>query len=92
MCLKLEELKKRAPSRDALGGGEGLFYGFPHAPSPALMHPTTCERAEMLACSFAGKQRGHCVRGLLYWRFMHGMWMVSAARGSNTRTPQQICT
>ena len=73
ISLKFEELKQRAPSKEQQ---QGLFYGFPSEPSPALVHPTTCERAEMLACAFAGKAKGHTVRGLLYWRFMHGMWMV----------------
>jgi hypothetical protein len=30
----------------------------------------------MFAAAFAGKAKGHMVRGLLYWRFMHAMWMV----------------
>jgi hypothetical protein len=75
IAARLEDFKARAPSKQPQQGS--LFYGFPSEPSPALMHPTTCERAEMLAAAFAGKAKGHMVRGLLYWRFMHAMWMVS---------------
>jgi hypothetical protein len=74
ICAKFEELRARAPCKEMQQGS--LFYGYPSEPSPALMHPTTCERAEMCAAAFAGKAKGHTVRGLLYWRFMHAMWMV----------------
>jgi hypothetical protein len=71
---KFDELKGRAPCKEMQQGS--LFFGFPSDSSPALMHPTTCERAEMFAAAFAGKAKGHMVRGVLYWRFMHAMWMV----------------
>jgi hypothetical protein len=71
---KLDELKSRAPCSEMWQGS--VFFGFPSEPFPALMHPTTCERVEMFAAAFAGKAKGHLVRGLLYWRFMHAMWMV----------------
>ncbi len=74
ISAKLEELKARAPSKEPHQGS--FFYGYSAEPSPALMHPTTCERAEMFAAAFAGKAKGHMVRGVLYWRFMHAMWMV----------------
>jgi hypothetical protein len=74
LSAKFEELKARAPGKEPHQGS--LFYGYSSVPLPALMHPTTCERAEMFAAAFAGKAKGHMVRGLLYWRFMHAMWMV----------------
>jgi hypothetical protein len=74
ISAKFEELKARAPSKEPHQGS--FFFGYSAEPSPALMHPTTCERAEMFAAAFAGKAKGHMVRGLLYWRFMHAMWMV----------------
>lgn len=77
ISAKFEELKARAPCKEPHQGT--LFYGYSTQPCPALLHPTTCERAEMFAAAFAGKAKGHMVRGLLYWRFMHAMWMVRSA-------------